>query len=79
MYKGTGDYEITMELNLQSRINLCKYCIELLQSVPGDPRQPDALKYYQAQLAELEAQVKPPPIVIGLKTASISGKVPKGV
>ena len=68
-----------MELSLQSRINLCKFCLEVLQSVPGDPRQPDALKYYQAQLAELEAQVKPPPIVIGLKTASISGKVPKGV
>ena len=57
------------------RISICKGFISLLESTPDDPRQPEALRYYRAQLAELEG--KPAPIVIGLKTATISAKVPK--
>jgi hypothetical protein len=44
----------------------------------SDPRKESALRYYEAQLAELDAEIeeitgKPPPIVVGLKTASLLG------
>lgn len=63
-------------LNKESRINLCKYCIEILKTVPDtDPRKPPALEHYERQLAKLEGrQFKPPDIVIGLKPAKLFAK-----
>lgn len=72
---------------LSIRISMCKYCIKVLEtSATDDPRQPDALAHYQAQLKKLEEKLahsyedmfpKPPDIVIGLKPAKLFGNVPK--
>jgi len=64
----------------EERINLCKYCIQLLETVDKtDPRQPPALEHYQRQLAKLEGRpFEPPEIVIGLKTAVLFAK-PQGI
>lgn len=72
---------------LEVRINMCKLCIKVLtEDAADDPRQPDALAHYKAQLARLEAKMsqsfmdilpRPPDIVIGLKPATLFGKVPK--
>jgi hypothetical protein len=65
------------EMTKQDRINLCKYCIEVLEKEKDDPRQPEALEFYKAQLVNLESKLpKPPDIVIGLKTATLLGQVP---
>lgn len=68
------------EEEIKQRIAVCVFCISLLQQedVINDPRQPEALKYLQDQLAVLQARLpKPPPTAIGLKTATLTGKVPK--
>jgi hypothetical protein len=66
---------------LKIRIKMCKYCIEVLEKEKDDSRQPDALFHYKAQLVELESKLdsinRPPDIVIGLKPATLLGKVPK--
>lgn len=74
--------------DLAVRISMCKLCIKTLEEdCKDDPRQPDALAHYKAQLSELEEHLlgvktydemlpKPPDIVIKLKPASLSGKVP---
>ena len=66
------------ENEIRARIKICEFCIELLQKETEDPRQPEALKHYQDQLEVLKSRLpKPQNIVIGLKTASLSAKVPK--
>jgi len=64
---------------LKFRINLCKFCIKTLEEVPdSEPLKKDALEHYRKQLATMESRLpKPPPTVIGLKTAVLSAKVPK--
>ena len=46
----------------------------------SDARLPDVIAHYEAQKEKLEKELadieQPPPIVIGLKAASLSGKVP---
>jgi len=68
---------------LRIRIKVCAGAIQLLQNeCAGDPRQPEAILHYEKQLRKLEAElaeaeqqlIEPKPIVIGLKSASISGK-----
>ena len=61
------------------RRNFCKMCIKLIDEMPDDPRKPEAMKEYKAQLAEIDAQITeitgtPPPTVVGLKTAVLFGK-----
>lgn len=66
---------------LMVRIRMCRFIINLLlndEEMKADPRQPDALKEYQSQLAELmtkQAAINnpPPDIVIGLKPAELFG------
>ena len=70
------------ENTLKIRISVCKFCIKVLETnATDDSRQPDALVHYKAQLVELESKLdsinKPPDIVIGLRSANLSGKVPK--
>lgn len=67
---------IVREITKEERINLCKYCIELLKRVPDtDPRKPPALEHYERQLANLEGRpFSPPDIVVGLKTATLIAK-----
>ena len=65
------------ELNM--RRTVCQVCIKTLDQVEGDPRKPEAMNHYKAQLAGIDAQIaeitgKPPPVVVGLKTASLFGK-----
>ena len=67
-------------VDLQFRINLCKFCIKTLEEVPdSEPLKASALEHYKEQLATLESRLpsKPPPTVIGLKTATLSAKIPK--
>ncbi len=77
-----NDERIQEEYDLRVRIAMCKFCIQTLEQTVDDPRQPDALRHYQGQMAELEAklaqlQSKPPDIVIGLKPAELFPRVPK--
>lgn len=67
---------MTEQQEIMNRIAIVKMAIKILEETE-DPRQPEALEHYRAQLAQLEAQIKPPPIVIGLKTARLFGKVGK--
>lgn len=65
--------------DLKSRIALCEFCIRTLEGVPDDePLKADALEHYRKQLEVLKARLpKPPPTVIKLKAATLSGVVPK--
>ena len=65
---------------LELRIAVCKSIVEALKQMTDDPRQPDALAHYQAQLLHLESKRPGPPkdIVIGLKTATLTAK-PQGI
>lgn len=63
----------------ERRIMVCRAFIEMLSTVE-DPRQQEALEHYGKQLKHLEETLKcerngtPPPIVIGLKTATLFAK-----
>jgi len=64
---------------LNWRRKFCKMCISIIDQVEDDPRKPEAMKHYKAQLAEIDAQITeltgtPPPVVVGLKTAVLFGK-----
>jgi hypothetical protein len=65
---------------IKTRISLAKFVIQAL-SESDDPRRDDALAHYKAQLDTLEKRLaeatKPPPIVIGLKTATLSARSQK--
>lgn len=65
------------ELNF--RRELCQTIIKLLKDM-DDPRRDAALKEYQAQLKTIEdkiaAREAPPPVVVPLKSATLSGQVP---
>ncbi|OGN89767.1 MAG: hypothetical protein A2Y88_07110 [Chloroflexi bacterium RBG_13_48_10] len=66
------------ENEIRARMKICEFCIELLKKETEDPRQPEALKHYQEQLEVLKSRLpRPATTVIGLKTASLSAKVPK--
>ena len=65
------------ELNM--RRTVCQACIKVLDQAEDDPRKPEAMKEYKAQLAEIDAAIaeitgKPPPVVVGLKTAKLFGE-----
>jgi len=59
---------------LNWRRELCLKVIEELEKM-DDPRRESAVEHYKMQLTSLDAQIaeaqKPPPTVIGLKTAVI--------
>ena len=64
---------------LNTRRAVCQTAIKTLDQITDDPRKPDAMEHYKAQLAEIDAAIaeitgKPPPIVVGLKTATLFGK-----
>ena len=68
--------------NLNMRRAICQKAIKVIDSIEDDPRKPAAMERYKAQLASIDAQIteitgKPPPIVVGLKTASLFGKAGK--
>ena len=65
------------ELNVRRLV--CQSIIKTIDQIENDPRKPEAMEHYKAQLASIDAQIaeitgKPPPIVVGLKTASLFGK-----
>ena len=65
------------ELNM--RRTICQTVIKTLDKIEGDPRKVDAMEHYKAQLASIDAQIAeitgtPPPVVVGLITASLFGK-----
>ena len=65
---------------LNWRRELCLKVIEELEKM-DDPRRELAVSHYVGQLASLNKQIaeaKPPPIVIGLKTAVIKFSSDKG-
>ena len=71
-----GDRTLS-ELNM--RRTVCQVCIKTLDQMDDDPRKPAAMENYKAQLASIDAQIaeiigKPPPVVVGLKTATLFGK-----
>ncbi len=66
-------------LELNMRRTVCQTVIKTLDKIEGDPRKADAMEHYKAELASIDAQIaeitgKPPPVVVGLKTASLFGK-----
>lgn len=75
---------------LYARQAFARACVKMVQDeLAGenpDVRAPDALKRYTEQLASIDAEItvileardgKPPDVVVGLKSASLSGIVPK--
>lgn len=75
--------EVKRGLNeLYMRRQVAQRIISLVDSIAevDDPegRKPEALEYYKGQLAKFDTKIaaitgKPPPIVVGLKTASLTG------
>ena len=67
---------------LEFRRKLCQECIKVIdQTDNSDPRKKGAMETYKEQLASIDSQIaaitgKPPPIVVGLKTARLFGKGP---
>ena len=63
---------------LEWRRSFCQSVIKIIDGMEDDPRKPKAMERYKAQLASIDAQIteltgKPPPIVVGLKTAVLLG------
>lgn len=63
---------------LYIRRQACQTCIRVIDQIEDDPRKPEAMEYYKAQLAKIDAEIAeitgtPPPIVVGLKTARLTG------
>ena len=63
---------------LHMRRKICSVVIKTLDKIEGDPRKADAMEHYKAQLASIDAQITeitgtPPPVVVGLNTASLTG------
>ena len=63
---------------LTFRRNLCRAFIKVIDEMEDDPRKPEAMENYKAQLAKIDAEIteitgKPPPVVVGLKTAKLFG------
>jgi hypothetical protein len=64
---------------LNARRTICQAVIKIIDQIENDPRKADAMEYYKAQLAKIDAEIAeitgtPPPVVVGLKTASLFGK-----
>jgi hypothetical protein len=64
---------------LNWRRSFCQSVIKIIDGMEDDPRKPAAMEHYKAQLAEIDKEITeltgtPPPIVVGLKTASLFGK-----
>lgn len=64
---------------LRARRAICQAAIKLVERETDDPRRESALKEYQRQLAEIDRLITvitgtPPPVVIGLRAATLSGK-----
>lgn len=67
------------------RRSMALMCIQALERMTADElakygfddqKRQEALRLYRQQLAEIEARMTtPPPIAVGLKTASLLGKV----
>jgi len=67
------------ELRFREQVALA--CIKQLGEI-SDERKDDAIDHYKSQLAEIREAIKiaekrPPDIVVQLKTATLSGDVPK--
>ena len=65
------------ELNV--RRTICQVVIKTIDQIEDDPRKPAAMEEYKRQLASIDAQIAeitgtPPPVVVGLKTATLFGK-----
>ena len=65
------------ELNVRRLV--CQSIIKTIDQIENDPRKPEAMEHYKAQLASIDAQITeitgtPPPVVVGLKTATLFGK-----
>ena len=63
---------------LTFRRNLCRAFIKAIDEMEDEPRKPEAMENYKAQLAKIDAEIaeitgKPPPVVVGLKTAKLFG------
>ena len=63
---------------LYMRRTICQVCIKTIDMIEDDPRKPEAMNHYKAQLASIDAQIaeitgKPPSVVVGLKTAKLFG------
>lgn len=64
---------------LHARRAIARAAVQLLADEKNDLRAADALREYQAQLARIDAQIaeiegKPPAVVVGLRTASLSAR-----
>jgi len=69
--------------DLKYRRALCQAIIRYLTDI-DDPRRDDALTEYRRQLNVIEAKIesiigKPPPVIVGLKTAVLSLTTNQGV
>jgi len=65
--------------DLQWRRKFAQMIIKVIDEMDDDPRKPEAMEHYKGQLAQIDAEItevtgKPPPIVVGLKTATLFGK-----
>lgn len=64
---------------LYTRRALAQECIRIVDQAEDDPRRPAALKKLQDQLASIDAQIaeitgKPPPVIVGLKAATLAAE-----
>ena len=65
--------------SLHFRRNLCRAFIKVLDEMPADtPNRNDAIGEYKRQLASIDGRIhkitgQPPAVVVGLKTAKLTG------
>lgn len=67
------------ELNL--RRALVQVAKKIVDAEAGDPRRPEALRRLNDQLAQIDQRITditgtPPPVVVELKTAVVTGRAP---
>lgn len=61
---------------LKARKELIKLALEIIEG-DDDVRAEEAVAHYQGQLAEIEkriSELQPPPVVVGLKSATLSAQ-----
>ncbi len=73
-----GDAERIGELMVRKALAR-RFVVELMTVKDSDPRAPEAIAHYEAQEAEINAKIAEllggaPPVVVGLKTATISAE-----
>ena len=64
---------------LEIERSVCQLIIRAIDQIEGDPSKGELLEIYKSELARIDGEIAeitgtPPPVVVGLKPAKLTGK-----